>query len=389
MRNSPIRRGYTAATANARSTPFGRLSPGVSSKHYWHPDFAVKIMPPDETGWDLTDNPYAAPDKRRPRIAVVYICDRKYHDITLYSVASIARCHRYPLCFFFQQSGYRDAIPPPLVEFLTSRGHSIELLDAPPPGRLAGLKTHGEKHRHISGTALLKANAINALARRYDYILYVDGDTLAFDDIRCEALCGFAETAAVCLDLAIGTGADDPLVFQRCEDAGISPFYFNSGFMLINARKWRETGVLSRFADNFARHQRKCPYLDPCPTHDQCVFNMTFGGDIVELPMTLNVQKCAFQTAIWRDAVLRHYTGPYKFLPVRPWRCDRREYALLRSISRETGLPAPGFYDFGVSYPLNRLRRRKAVASYERAFAAATRRYSRISDSALSHFEKG
>jgi lipopolysaccharide biosynthesis glycosyltransferase len=320
-------------------------------------------------------NPGARLERHRPRIAVAYICDRKYHDITLYSIASIARSHRYPLDFFFLQSGYRAAIPPPLAAFIGSRGHSVERLEAPRPGGAAKLEAPGErnreKHSHISGTALLKANAIEALAHSHDYILYIDGDTLAFGDLGCEALCGFAETAGVCLDLAIGTGADDPLIFRRCEQAGISPFYFNSGFMLINAAKWRETNALSRFAGNFARHQRQCPYLDPCPTHDQCVFNMTFQGDVVELPMTLNVQKCALQTELWRDALLRHYTGPYKFLPVRPWRCDRREHALLRSISRETGLPAPGLYDLGLSYSLNGLRRRKAVASYERAFVTA------------------
>jgi hypothetical protein len=98
---------------------------------------------------------------------------------------------------------------------------------------------------------------------------------------------------------------------------------------------------------------------------------MTFQGDIVELPTALNVQKCALQTRLWQDAVLRHYTGPYKFLPVRPWRCDRKEHALLGSISRETGLPAPGLYDLGLSYSLNRLRRHKTVASYERAFITA------------------
>lgn len=350
--------------------------------------YAVRIMSHDEIGSYLLGNPCTTPEEHRPRIAVVYICDRKYHDITLYSIASVARCHRHPLRFFFLQSGYREAVPRSLAGFLASRGHSIELLDAPRSSHAAKLNARAEKHRHISDTALLKANAIEALAHSHDYILYIDGDTLAFDDIRCEELCGFAEMAAVCLDLAIGTGADDPLIFRRCEAAGISPFYFNSGFMLINARKWRETDALGRFAENFARHQHKCPYLDPCPTHDQCVFNMTFGGDIVELPMTLNVQKCALQTAIWRGAVLRHYTGPYKFLPIRPWRCDRKEYALLRSISRETGLVAPGFYDFGISYPLNRLRRHKAVATYERAFSVAASKYSRIAEPALSRLQK-
>ena len=222
-RNSPIRRGYTAAAAISVLRRLGVFHRAARQAITGILTFAVKIMPPDETGWDLSDNPCAVPEKRQSSIAVVYICDRKYHDITLYSVASIARCHRHPLRFFFLQSGYREAIPPSLAAFLASRGHSIELLDASPSSHLASLKTQGEKHRHISGTALLKANAIDALARSYDYILYVDGDTLAFDDIRCEALCGFAETAAVCLDLAIGTGADDPLIFQRCEDAGISP----------------------------------------------------------------------------------------------------------------------------------------------------------------------
>lgn len=313
------------------------------------------------------------------RIAVVYICDRKYHDITLYSIASIARSHRAPLSFFFLQSGYREQIPPSLVTFLLSRGHSIASLDAPRSARSVNLKARAEKHQHISETALLKAKAIETLSHTHDYVLYIDGDTLAFDNLRCEEICGFPEIAGVCLDLAIGTGSDDPQIFERCEAAGISPFYFNSGFMMINAGRWRETDALHRFADNFIRHQEACPYLGACPTHDQCVFNMTFAGDIAELPIALNVQKCALHTATWHDAVVRHYTGPHKFLPVRPWACDPREYSLLQSISRETGLAAPGFYDLGISYPLNRFRRRKAVAQYEQAIFAACQKHPGIS----------
>jgi lipopolysaccharide biosynthesis glycosyltransferase len=186
-----------------------------------------------------------------------------------------------------------------------------------------------------------------------------------------DEIASFGEIAAVSLDLSIASGLDDPAIFERSKRHGLSPYYFNSGLMIINTRKWRETCAEERFSENFVRHQRCCPYFSVCPTHDQCVLNMTLGGDAKLLPVAWNVQKSALQTHSWENAIVRHYTGARKFIPIRPWTCDRREYALLQSISKECGLqPLNSTYDFGISYALNKIRRRKTVAKYERAISA-------------------
>jgi hypothetical protein len=105
---------------------------------------------------------------------------------------------------------------------------------------------------------------------------------------------------------------------------------------------------------------------------------MTFGWETAHLPITLNVQKSAMHTSTWANALVRHYTGPRKFLPVRCRTCDIREFALLRAISREAGLPGLGFHDLGVAYRLNGLRRRAAVAAYEEAIRAVSVSYPQI-----------
>jgi lipopolysaccharide biosynthesis glycosyltransferase len=312
------------------------------------------------------------------RIAVAYICDANYHDITMVSLASVARSHASPLAFFFLQSGYRREAPPSLLRLVRSRGHTLEIIEAPSFTLGRAPKASAVQHQHITDTALSKVLAIEMLSRDHDYILYVDGDILAFGDLHCEEHVGFSAIAGACLDLSIGTGLDDPLIRHRCEAAGLSPYYFNSGVMMINAARWRETRAFDRFAENFEIHREHCPYLSACPTHDQCVFNMTFGWETLHLPIALNVQKSAMHTAVWDSALVRHYTGPRKFLPVRYRTCDRREFALLKAISREAGLRAPGLHDFGLSNRLNAFRRRATVAAYEEAIRAVSAAYPQI-----------
>jgi lipopolysaccharide biosynthesis glycosyltransferase len=318
------------------------------------------------------------------RIAVAYICDANYHDITLYSLASVARSHASPLAFFFFQSGYHEDPPASFQRFVRSHGHTLEIVAAPSFTLGSAPKATAAQHQHITDTALSKVMAIEMLSRDHDYILYLDGDVLAFGDLHCERYAGFPAIAGACLDLSIGTGLDDPSIWHRCETAGLSPFYFNSGVMMINAARWRRTAAFDRFAENFEIHREYCHYLATCPTHDQCVFNMTFGWETMHLPMSLNVQKSAMHTAVWNSALVRHYTGPRKFLPVR-WRtCDRREFALLKAISEEAGLAGPGFHDFGVAYRLNALRRHATVATYEEAISAVSAIDPRIAPAPLS-----
>jgi lipopolysaccharide biosynthesis glycosyltransferase len=335
----------------------------------------------------------AMEEQAKFKIAVVYVGDANYHDLTIYSLASVARVHSAPLDFFFLQSEYLRQVPPELVAMMKARHHSLVVKSAPslqatlppssarwiserftpnPPrfarGSESGWSMRETRYARMPATMFQKASAIEALASAYDYVLYLDGDILAFDDLHCEQIGGFTEIAAVCLDLSTATGLDDSTFFSNCESNGVSPAFFNSGVMMINCREWLKTNANGRFMENVFLHEKSCPYFGRCAPNDQCAFNMTFGSDLQLLPIAWNVQKSALHTRVWKSALLRHYTGPVKFLPGRLRTCDRREHALVSAISQECKLSSPyKFYDLGISYQLNKFRRHNTVSQYEKA----------------------
>lgn len=305
------------------------------------------------------------------RLAVVYVGDANYHDLTLYSLASVARSHRTPLDLHFLQSGYDAVIDPAFARQMTSRGHRLfarrVAFGAPDNGSRAQAKTYP----YITDTMFLKAAALESLAEQYDYILYMDGDTLAFGDLRIEALAGFSETAAACADITVAIDIDDPSRAGKFRQSELFPCsIFNSGMVLVNAQEWRRRNTYMGFLESLLQHQHACPYYKTCEPNDQCALNMALDGCWRPLELTLNVQKVALHTQAWSHAAVRHYTGRTKFLPLGMHRCDPREHALLHAISQETGLPGPGpFYDGGLSYWLNGIRRFRAAGKAEYAIA--------------------
>lgn len=302
----------------------------------------------------------------RQRIAVVYVGDRNFHQLAQYSIASVARAHRAPLDFYFMQSEYKLPISSVFHSMIETLGHRLIVLEAPffEPARRFG------NNGHITRTTFLRVAAIDVVAADYAYVLYLDGDILAFADIQCERVAGFPEAAAACLDLSCATGFDDPSIFENCRRSKLPSQFFNAGVLMVNSKKWRGMRVLDRFAENLVRHGDGCPYFRSCAPNDQCPLNMILGADLRRLPVSWNVQKSALHTGAWARAAVRHYTGAAKFLPVRSWRCDLREYLLLQAIGREFGLPkASIFFDGGISYSLNKIRRYRTVQKYERAIA--------------------
>ncbi len=304
-----------------------------------------------------------------PRIAVVYIGDANCRELTLYSLASIARSHKAPLDFRLMQSGYSAEIDRSFAEFVASRGHRLfaerVAFETPDFGSRASAKTY----TYITDTMFLVGAAIKSLAEEYDYVLYMDSDTLAFGDLRLDALAGFSEPVAACVDQTIVGDRHDPECADRCRETAASSVLLNSGVIFVNAREWRRRGIYARFLQSLGEHQTACPYFKTCEPNDQCALNMALAGQWQPLDPALNVQKVAMHTAAWAQATVRHYTGRSKFLPLRVHRCDEREYALLCALSQEAGLPHPGsFYDGGLSYRLNGIRRLRDVKKAERAF---------------------
>ena len=308
------------------------------------------------------------------RLAVVYIGDTNYHELTLYSLASIARTHQAPLDLHLMQSGYDATMDPAFVRLITSRGHRLfasRVAFAAPENRA---RTHARIYSYITDTMFLKAAAIESLAKQYDYVLYMDSDMLVFDDLRLEALAGFTETAAACIDMTIAIDVAEPSHAKKFRHKTLSPCaIFNSGMILVNTREWRKRNTYTRFLESLIQHESECPYFTSCEPNDQCAFNTALAGSWRPLELTLNVQKVAMHTQAWSQATVRHYTGRNKFLPLSMHRCDEREYSLLCSISRDAGLAHPGpFYDGGLSYWLNGFRRFRAVRKAERAITGVT-----------------
>lgn len=299
------------------------------------------------------------------RIAVVYVTDANYHELTLYSLASVARSHRAPLDLHLMQVGYDAAVDPAFARQINWYGHrlfvrrvSFEMPDK-------GSRGHAFWHAHVTDTTFLKAAAIESLAERYDYILYMDGDTLAFGDLCLDELVGFEEPVAACIDMSF---VADDLRYRTT----ISPYtFFNAGLLLVNMQEWRRCNIYGHFLGASSQHQNRCPYFATCEPNDQCALNMALDGCWRPLALTFNTQRATMHTRSWSHATVRHYIGRNKFLPMRLHRCDPREHDLLCSISQETGLPHPGaFYDGGLSYWLNGIRRLRTVRKVERTLAS-------------------
>jgi lipopolysaccharide biosynthesis glycosyltransferase len=307
------------------------------------------------------------------RIAVLYTCDKNYHELTLYSLASIARVHRSPLDFHIVQVDYEQAISSELEEFVSARGHRL-IRTISPATAVKSESRKGSSWEHITDVMFHKSAAIHSLTQDYDYIVYVDGDILAFGELQLDALAGFDELCAACLDIPVTSGIEHADFHSNCERNNASPDFFNTGVIMVNASKWLGTKAHERFIEALARHAAGCPYFRNCILNDQCVFNMVVAGDFLKLPLTLNMQQGALHTRDWATAIIRHYSGPRKFLNWRPWTCDPRQHRLLHAISRETGLrPPSGIYDFGVSYQLNGVRRRGAKTQFEHAIEELSR----------------
>jgi lipopolysaccharide biosynthesis glycosyltransferase len=293
------------------------------------------------------------------RLAVLYTCDINYHELTLYSLASIARVHRRPLDFHIVQIDYRRSVPTRLEEFVSSRGHRL-ITTASSATPVKSEPRAGSSWEHITDAMFHKSAAIQSLIQDYDYILYVDSDILAFGELQLDALVGFEEPCAACLDLPVVSGIEHADFFGNCERNGVSANFFNVGVIIVNASKWHAVRAHDRFIEALTRHADGCPYFSNCILNDQCAFNMVVAGDFVKLPLTFNMQQGALHTRAWQTATMRHYNGKNKFLSWRPWTCDVAQHTLLRAISHDTGLGAPSrAYDLGVSYWLNGIRRRK------------------------------
>jgi len=305
-------------------------------------DFATSQSPPG-------DQP--AGTLRNRRVGVLYLADRNYHSITEIAIASLLFHNALPISVHFFQVGYSQAVAAPISSFAEQNGHRIEIHKLSNQDLRFGDVQRRGAHTYVSEAALLKGSAIDALAADYDYLIYIDGDVVCFRELGLAHIGAFEQIMAAVPDFSVAAG------YEKSTEAANS--YFNSGVLLINCAVWRATSAFELYVERVVQHADHCDFMEDCGAHDQCALNMVADGDWARLPLTWNAQKIVSHTRLWRDAVLRHYTGPKKFLPITNWACDDREYKLLTRLEDQFGLPIKSRrpYDFGLAYWLNSLRR--------------------------------
>ena len=310
-------------------------------------------------------------------VAIVYVTDANYHDLTEYSLASFA--------IFSDQSAtdvhifqvdYDRELSPFLQRFLRDRGVGV---------RRHSLQSSAEElwavrlHPHISIATAMKAHAVDQVARDAERLVFMDSDILVMRPISLAPLFTFETTLAGVFDFVSYMPFDGQDLISHTKRTGRSSDYMNAGFFLVDCEKWRGEAMFGRFVAALNEHETHCPYRhdgegrDPgdCKGADQCALNMSAERDWTPLSLVWNVQKPVRHTVLWKDAQLRHYTGFRKFLARSNVNRDRSEYLLLQRIKEEVGLtpPEPITYDGGLLFMADRLKYTKETRRYSRVLA--------------------
>jgi lipopolysaccharide biosynthesis glycosyltransferase len=197
---------------------------------------------------------------------------------------------------------------------------------------------------HVTRPALLRLLAVERLIGSYDRIVYLDNDVLVLADLTIEALEFGSRPVAAVVDMDLTRTGAIMVGGGHSSTAGRPPQYFNSGFLICEAKNWRPRAMefRDRYVSALQQHDLRCPYKIACTSIDQCAANSIFSGEWLALPVSYNMQATAKFTPYWRTASVRHYCGLRKFFPASLFRNDGRDIALLNQIRRRLMLPRAG-----------------------------------------------
>jgi lipopolysaccharide biosynthesis glycosyltransferase len=302
------------------------------------------------------------------RKAILWVTDERGLKLAEHSVAAALLTQSVSPCLIFCV-GFEPPANTNLNLAAKRLGRAVEY--RPLRKREVTEKLHRGKgaHKHVSSAAMLKMDALWSLNGEFDRALYVDNDVLLMKDFGLGAVefDGFAIAAVYDLG-KVGELGDDAGFHSRCEESGLSPHYFNAGVLAIDLDALSERHV-EAYQSGLVDHFSRCGYNPTCSCNDQCVWNMTFAGAWKRLPLSHNFQACAMFNKGWREAKARHYVGPAKFVPLRKWRNDRRDIALIREAQILLGLSPIGKAGLGITRRLNALRHVAARRKADRAVA--------------------
>lgn len=302
------------------------------------------------------------------RGAILWVTDERGFNLAEHSVAVALLTQRATPCLIFCV-GFEPPASTNLALAARRLGVSVEY--RPLKKRETTEKLHRGKgaHKHVSSAATLKMDAVWSLKGEFDRALYVDSDVLLMEDFGLEAVDFEGFALAAVYDLGkVGELGDDTGFHSRCEENGLSPHYFNAGVLATDLAALSEKHV-EAYQKALIDHFNRCGYNPTCSCNDQCAWNMTFEGAWKRLPLSHNFQACAMFNKGWQQAKARHYVGSAKFIPLRKWRNDRRDTALIREAQILLGLSPAKKAGLGIVRYLNVLRNSAARRNAGRAVA--------------------
>ncbi len=158
-------------------------------------------------------------------------------------------------------------------------------------------------------------------------VLYLDGDIVVLDDLTplFKIDLGQYVIAGVIEDLEADTVTKKAILKS-------APFYINSGVLLMDLNKIRQSDAVARLFDVTNRYQNEFTH------YDQDAINLVFMHQIKTLPVKYNAQH-RIHTPF--DKVIYHYSGKKK-----PWKSNALEffewkkfYAYKEAILMNKGFP--------------------------------------------------
>ncbi len=167
---------------------------------------------------------------------------------------------------------------------------------------------------HLTRASYLRLLAGQLLPGYVDKVIYLDADTIVEGDI---SIVWDVDVSAYALAAVRDHEQSDRLRLLIGQPEGV---YFNSGVMLLNLDRWRDSKTLTSLIDCVCANAGRHLFMD------QDAANLVFQGQWVTLGNEWNVQHTMFRpggcgqqnTDMWDRKILPaiiHYTGPYK-----PWR---------------------------------------------------------------------
>lgn len=140
---------------------------------------------------------------------------------------------------------------------------------------------------HFSSTAYVRLFMADLMPSHIEYFLYLDSDILALQDISPLFTYTPKETQLLSAARDLLKDFSNPMAqLQNVEQFNISPQspYFNSGVLLIHAKRWREEKISQQIASFIQKHPEQMFLVD------QNAINLFLHGRIGEIPFRFNHQ---------------------------------------------------------------------------------------------------